>query len=66
MAPFIMWIQAALLPSFPVAESLPPLDTEDHITVIRKRFLYTMGTLEVKITSRGDPNIIMQAHQHTN
>ena len=65
MVPFLTWLQEALLPSFPAAAPLTPLDLSDHVTVIRKRLLQTMAPAAAKVTPRGAYTIIIQAPQHT-
>ena len=65
MAPFLTWLQAALLPSFPSATSLPLLELAYHVKVSRKLLLQTIVLTAEVVDPRGAPTIIMQAHQCT-
>ena len=62
---FLTWLIVALLPYFPEAEQLLPLDLEDHITASCKLLLQTMAPASENITPRESPTIIIQAPQCT-
>ena len=63
MAPFLEWLQASLLASFPSDVALPPLDLEDHIKVRQNRLLVQMYPAGTPVSTRGAPTIIIQAPQ---
>ena len=49
----LKWPQEALLPAFPSAAALPPLDLVDHVNVSRKILLIQMVTARYQLAQLG-------------